>query len=541
MLAVHAQRCRAEPAAVLAARRLAVTALASLLVAAGCSKRPADGATSAAPDVQPAGIAWYEGTVEQAFAHARERNLPIFLYWGAEWCPPCHEIKATVFRSREFIERSRLFVPVYLDGDAENAQAIGERFGVLGYPTMIVFSPAGEEITRIPGGIDIQAYANVLDLAIGTVKPVPALLGRVLDEGTTLDSGECRLMAYYSWEQNPALLENRDRPEAFGRLAAACPPELAVERSKLELAAINAATAPTAGSSAPRVLAAELRRESLETVRSMLDDEALVRANLYSVLIAGARITAALTDSGSPERAELEEKFAIWIGRIERDESLFRTERLYALLGKMRFERIDDPEAPLSDGLREEIRRTIAEADAATTDPYERQSVINVASAILDMAGMKEEAEAMLLAELGRSKQPYYFMTALADIEQEAGNHEAAIGWLARGYDAARGPATRFQWGTYYVVGLLEMTPDDEERISAETVRVVGELGATRAFHQRPKAQLARLQKRLEEWNEGGAHTEAIVRIRRGVMTVCADIPEEDPARATCEGFLAPA
>ena len=48
---------------------------------------------------------------------------------------------------REFIERSSLFVPVYLDGDTELAQAQGERFGVLGYPTMIVLAPDGTEIT----------------------------------------------------------------------------------------------------------------------------------------------------------------------------------------------------------------------------------------------------------------------------------------------------------------------------------------------------------------------------------------------------------
>ena len=50
-----------------------------------------------------------------------------------------------------------MFIPVYLDGDDENAQANGERFAVLGYPTMIVFDADGTELTRIPNGIDIQA------------------------------------------------------------------------------------------------------------------------------------------------------------------------------------------------------------------------------------------------------------------------------------------------------------------------------------------------------------------------------------------------
>ncbi len=169
--------------------------------------------------------------IDEAFAHAKQTRKPVFLYWGAVWCPPCHEIKATVFRSREFIDRSRLFVPVYLDGDTENAQALGEKFGVVGYPTMLVFSPDGEEITRIPGGIDIQAYANVLDLTLASQKPVSALLAGVLDTGAALSAGECGLMAYNSWEQNEDLLADRDRKAVFSRLADACPAGSMVEKS----------------------------------------------------------------------------------------------------------------------------------------------------------------------------------------------------------------------------------------------------------------------------------------------------------------------
>ena len=121
----------------------------------------------AAASLDPAkGIDWYEGSVEEAFAAAKESGKPIYLYWGAVWCPPCHAISATIFKSPEFLERSKLFIPVYLDGDTDNAQAYGEKFGVRGYPTMIVFDSEGVELTRIPGGIDLQAYANVLDLTL---------------------------------------------------------------------------------------------------------------------------------------------------------------------------------------------------------------------------------------------------------------------------------------------------------------------------------------------------------------------------------------
>ncbi|MCK7510191.1 MAG: thioredoxin domain-containing protein [Desulfobacterales bacterium] len=75
----------------------------------------------------------------------------MFLYWGAEWCPPCAQIKSTIFNKREFQERSRLFVPVYLDGDTPSAQKHGERFGVVGYPTMILFQP-GRHRDHAPAG-----------------------------------------------------------------------------------------------------------------------------------------------------------------------------------------------------------------------------------------------------------------------------------------------------------------------------------------------------------------------------------------------------
>ena len=58
-------------------------------------------ATAAAPPAHTDGIAWYEGDVRAAFTYARAGKKPVFVYWGAEWCPPCQQVKATLFRRRE--------------------------------------------------------------------------------------------------------------------------------------------------------------------------------------------------------------------------------------------------------------------------------------------------------------------------------------------------------------------------------------------------------------------------------------------------------
>jgi thiol:disulfide interchange protein len=121
---------------------VALGAALAVFALAGCDRRkdeppppePKSAAAKAAGEEShlPPGIAWFDGDVDAAFAAAKAANKPVFLYWGAEWCPPCAQIKTTIFAKREFQDRSRLFVPVYLDGDTPSAQKHGERFGVVG-------------------------------------------------------------------------------------------------------------------------------------------------------------------------------------------------------------------------------------------------------------------------------------------------------------------------------------------------------------------------------------------------------------------------
>src|SRR5213596_3055293 len=176
--------------------------LALFFAAAGAFHLPA---VAAAPDAH-AGIAWQvastDADVDRAFALARQQGKPLFFYWGAIWCPPCNQVKATLFNRQDFIERSRFFVPVYIDGDSPSAQKLGARFNVSGYPTMILFTPDGREIVRLPGEADPEQYMRVLTMGMNGARPVKDTLAAALSGGrghAALSADDWRMLAYYSW------------------------------------------------------------------------------------------------------------------------------------------------------------------------------------------------------------------------------------------------------------------------------------------------------------------------------------------------------
>src|SRR5689334_6604223 len=145
-----------------------------------------------------------DADIERAFAQARDEHKPVLVYWGAAWCPPCNQLKATLFNRQDFIERSRAFVAVNIDGDLPGAQKLGSRFKVRGYPTMILFTPEGTELTRLPGEADAPQVMNLLQAGLAGGRPVKDVLADAR-AGRKLAANEWRLLAFHSWDTDEQL------------------------------------------------------------------------------------------------------------------------------------------------------------------------------------------------------------------------------------------------------------------------------------------------------------------------------------------------
>ena len=534
---------RAVPVAVLAA--LAMTACArkepaaSARVDAAPAPASADASHAAADSHRPPGIAWFDGDVDAAFAAAKATTKPLFLYWGAEWCPPCAQIKSTIFNRRDFQERSRLFVPVYLDGDTPSAQKEGERFGVVGYPTMVLFRPDGTEITRLPGSVGVERYGRILDVALADARPVKEILA-IATQGGEVSSNDWQLLAYYPWAaDNGRLIPAADRVATFRKLSPRCPAEMSADCARLFFAYLGAAS--DAADDGKKPLSGLERAADRKHLLELLGSPAVGRANVDNLLYGQKDAISLLSDAGSPERKALVQAWNEALDRLGSDAAsqLSAPEQLNVLRARVLLAQLDAPDSPLPPALLEQIRTTVSRVDAETSDPYARQAAVNAAAGIYWEAGLNEDANRLLVAELEKSTTPYYFMLDLAELAKKEGHKDEAVQWLARAYEGARGPATRFQWGSSYLLGLIEMTPENSQAIEKVGLEVLGELDdSPDAFYQRTRLRLEQLSTKLLDWGKTGDRSKVIESLRNRAGEICRGMPEGDEGRPSCEGFL---
>jgi hypothetical protein len=441
---------------------------------------------------------WHQGAPDAAFALAAARGVPLFLYWGAAWCPPCNRIKATVFERADFQALGAQCVTLHIDGDSAGAQQMAERFHVRSYPTLIVYRPDGTEITRLPCELDGARFVELLRVALAARYSVAESLSAALSRERPLSDDEWRVLSFYSWDTDEhQLLKSLDLAATLASLTRACTLPEAMQR--LQWHALHAAA--TAGKGGID------QRAAVKRLEEMLFDPAAVRAQMDIVTNHAVDLVRFLTVPQSAARLHLTQAWAGALERLEADSTVLLADQLAALRTRVRMSRLGTP-VP---GMEQLARARVAHAAQAVCGPAMRHQIMNTAAGVLSDAGLLDEAEQLLLAELERSHAPFYFMHNLATIAKKRGDAASAVGWYERAWDSATGPATRLQWGATYLQGLIDFAPHEAPRIERFASKMLGELGGMGdAAYQRNRTQLERIDSKLAIWHGASDATSAL-------------------------------
>jgi thiol-disulfide isomerase/thioredoxin len=499
---------------------------------------PASARAQASVGLPSTNVAWQvaasDADVDKAFALARAQRKPVLVYWGATWCPPCNQLKATFFNRQDFAAQARHVVAVHVDGDRPGAQKLGARFKVRGYPTVILMSPDGAEITRLPGEADAPQILAALQAGLAGGRPIKQVLADAR-AGRSLGSNDWRMLAFYSWETDEAqLVSEADRPALLAELASKSPAADRETSTRLWLKAL-AASDDGKGLKPDASLRAR--------VDEVLADPVMARTHM-DVLIYGADdMVKVLTDAETPQRAALTGRFDGVLQRLQADASLSRGDRLSALLGRVNLARLGVPKAELRptlpEALQREVRDMSTRLDREVTDGYERQSVITAAAYVLGQAGLWTESDALLKANLTRSHSPYYLMSQLGSNARKQGRTVEALQWYEQAFDKSVGPATRLQWGAAYFSALIELAPTDVTRVESLATQLFKEAAADpAAFHERSARSLQRVGTQLLKWNGQGQHKAVLERLQSQLDRICGQRDAADGQRANCQRLL---
>jgi thiol:disulfide interchange protein DsbD len=111
--------------------------------------------------LQATGLAFLP--LDQALAQAKAQGKPVLVDFSAIWCTTCRVLHAEVLTNDKVkLAIADGYVLSRVDYEAPEARAFMQRYGVQGFPTLLVLSAEGMLVRRVPISLDPATLAASL-------------------------------------------------------------------------------------------------------------------------------------------------------------------------------------------------------------------------------------------------------------------------------------------------------------------------------------------------------------------------------------------
>ncbi len=97
----------------------------------------------------------WERDIAAGFNKARDDGMPVFVFFTADWCQPCRQLKQGVLHEREVmngLDENYVLVKVDMTDTNGPNNGIAQQFRVRGIPTIILIDMESGEFDRYTGG-----------------------------------------------------------------------------------------------------------------------------------------------------------------------------------------------------------------------------------------------------------------------------------------------------------------------------------------------------------------------------------------------------